>query len=242
MRNLYLSALALAFTGCGLLSNSQNEKNGTDKSSVREQDPLFEGTYKLYNDEGDALTLTITEFEEGYKLRWETPDGDSWQGSGYVIEGVLAVESPKDPGTFGFYEKQGEGLSGIFTTLEGDGYFIEHSRGARPLRPSSRNLSGAYSVIGFDPSGEGYEDTYYLKRSGRTYKVLWGSEDEPTLAGAGIASGNIFVAGVGVGGSIVVRLYKISGSKLDGRFFYSYFDDMEFKEHLTSNGEIAEKE
>jgi uncharacterized protein YceK len=242
MRNLYIPLLALALSGCGLLSNNQNEKTDSGKSSVKEQDPLFEGTYKLIDDEGDAYTLTISDFEEGYKLKWETPDGESWQGSGYEIEGVLAVESAKEPGVFGFYEKQGKGLSGIFTTLEGKGYFTQHSKEARALRPSPRNLSGAYNVIGFDASGEGYEDTYYLERSGQTYKVLWSSPEDPVLTGAGIASGDFFVAGVGVGGSIVVRLYKVSGSKLDGRFFYSYFDDEEFKEHLASNGEIAEKE
>ncbi len=247
----FMIAAALALTGCcGLLSQGEegNErevgKSVSRKTTDNKDSGDFTGTYEVYQGEGPTYTLTIKRFEKGYKLKWETEDGETWSGSGFAYEGedVLAVESEREPGIFGFYKKQGSKLTGIFTNLEGDAYFTERSPGASALRPSVRDLSGKYSVIGFDGEGEGYEQTYYIRRTGQTYKVYWNSEEEPTLTAAGIASGDYFCSGVGVGGSITVRIYKVEGSKLDGWYFYTEYDDVERKEHLFSNGEIAEKE
>lgn len=268
MRKLFASILTLAaLVGCGLFSQGEkgNEresgKEGGKSVSRRTDDSKddggFAGTYELYQGDGPTLTLTVKRFEKGYKLEWETNRGDKWQGYGFALkvegneegeegeegeESVLAVESSREPGIFGFYKKQGSKLTGIFTSLDGAGYFTERSPGASALRPSVRDLSGEYSVIGFDGEGEGYEQTYVIKRTGQTYKMFWGSEENPMLTAAGIASGDFFCTGVGVGGGITVRIYKVEGSRLNGWFFYSEYDDMEHKDHLVVNGEIAEKE
>lgn len=232
-----LGVAVLASTACCGAPSGNEETPG-----VTAEPSDFSGTYEVFRDEGPTYTLTISGFQNGYKLKWETADGESWQGTAFAFEGVLAVETPRDPGYFGFYEKQGSKLSGIFTTLEGKGYFTERSPGAKPLRPSTRNLSGKYNVIGFDALGEGYEDIYYIKRSGQTYNVLWRSLNDPVLTAAGICSGDFFVAGVGIAGSIVTRIYKIEGTKLNGRYFYVYYDEENSETRLVSNGETAEKD
>lgn len=241
---LLLAAVAPITTGCcGLLSEEQKDDPAVSQTREEyERSKDFTGTYELFQGEGPLITMTVSRLGEGYTLTWETEDGRSWNGAGFAFEDVLAAAVEKEPGYFGIYTKYDSKLSGIFTTLEGAGYFTERSPGTPALAPSARRLEGRYNSTGFSEAGEGYEDSFSVVRSGQVYRVLWGARDDPSLSGGGLAVGDLFLSGVGVGGSIVVRVYEVKGAKLDGRYFYSYYDDMEFKEHFVTNGEIAEKE
>ncbi|MBN2252040.1 MAG: hypothetical protein JW724_08230 [Candidatus Altiarchaeota archaeon] len=231
-------SLAFALVGCGGLKSK--EKEIATEPVLKESDAFFEGSYEVEAKEYKA-TLVISGLDEGYKLKWKSKD-EVWYGSGFAFQDVLASESGAGPGFFGIFKKDGKKLSGIFAYLDGSGYFTERSTGTLALRPAKTELDGTYSVIGFFPDGEGYEETMNLERRGETCRVTWGPKDAPHLTGAGIVVEDFFISGVGVGGSIVIRIYTIDGKKLDGIYYYTYYDEEESKEHLVWSGEIAERE
>jgi len=239
-RLLVLGMVVMFCAGCGSSSRGNN-----DAPEKTESDAIFEGAWEVEGEGGEDYTATLTVSKQAgdcYLLRWDS-DGESREGDGYKFGEYLCVECPSGEGTFGLYKKDGDKITGIFTTLENPRILTERSKGASRLAPSRRDLSGSWSVRNTS-DGDRYTwtDTLNVVRRGQTYIATWGPVDEPVLSGAGLGYDDILIVGAGVGGGITVKMFKVIGSGLEGRFFYTEYDEETGEVNFVTGKEKAVRE
>ncbi len=247
MRKLFFLMIALAVMGCcGLLSQGDNESSsGSDaaKETKRTSRPAdFAGSYEIEDPNFEDLTLEITKHGGYYRLEWSEPESEPWFAYGVVLGNYLGVCEGGEDATLGIYKLDGKNLSALWSDGEQVSAF-DTTAGAEPLEPSSRSFSGTYSAVSRDQeTGEKYDYTLRLVRSGDLYKAVESFDDGSSVEGFGFACDDVIIMGFPIGGSMVVKLFQMKGSRLDGKFFYSYYDEEEGEDKVSLGSEKASRE
>ncbi len=238
---------ALVAGCCGLLSRGEGGENTrTTRTKPRDDDSRtssrsFAGRYEMVNEEYEDLLLVIRKEGEYYSLKWGVPASEPWFATGVELGRYLCTSTPGEEGAVGIYRRQEDGIAGLWFA-EGE-YVYDMSEGAEPLEPSNHDFSGSYSVEALDATaGESYTYTLTLKKNGGAYKATEFFEDGSAVTGDALAVDRIIVMGFPVGGSLVTKAFQKSGSKLEGKFFYSYYNDESGEEEVVTGTEKGEKE
>lgn len=242
----FMTAIGVHAGCCGLLTDGgESENTRTTRTKPRTESRTssrnFAGKYEIVDEEYDDLSLVIRKEGEYYSLMWGVPASEPWFATGVELAGYLCASTSGEDGIVGIYQKQGTEIAGLWLS-EGE-YVLDITNDASPLEPSSYDFSGTYSVEALDATaGESYTYTLTIKKSGNAYKATEFFEDGIAVSGDAIAVGRMIVMGFPIGGSLVTRAFRKSGTELEGKFFYTYYNDESGEEEVVTGTEMGEKE
>lgn len=243
-RAVYLAA-ALSITGCcGLLSQDDEQEIPVEaeRTTRVSRKAEFAGSYKIEDPNYEDLKLEISKRGEYYLLEWIIPASEPWYAYGVSIDNYLAVSEGGEDATLAIYKLQGSKLSGLWCDGEEVQPF-DMTSGAEGLEPSEKSFTGTYQGESTDEeTGENYTYTLKLRRSGDCYQAEEEFTDGVTASGFGFALDDMLIVGFPIGGSMVVKFYRMKGSRLDGKYFFSYFDDEEMVERVVVGKEKASRQ
>lgn len=242
-RTVFLAA-ALVMTGCcGLLSQTDDEElpGETERTTRISMKVDFAGSYKIEDPNYEDLTLEITRRGEYYFLEWIIPASEPWFAYGVQLGNYLAVTEGGEDATLAIYKLDRSNLAGLWC----DGAEVQPfdmTPGADELEPSNRSFTGTYQGESTDEeTGEHYTYTLKLRRSGDHYQAEEEFTDGTTASGFGFALDEMLIVGFPIGGSMVVKFYRAQGSRLEGKYFFSYFDDEEMVEKVVVGSDKASR-
>jgi len=246
-----LIGMVLLTSCCGLLSDggrgeedegaTTTHKHGQDEDNGEDISTDFEGTYKMVNEEYDDLSLEISDEGNYYLLKWGIPASEPWIAYGIRFGDYLCVSIGGEDGIVGIYQKRGSKLAGVWLS-EGE-LIYDLSEGADELETSDRDFSGTWAIESPDPeTDEVYTYTLTVESSGDVYTATEEFEEGVEVTGSALAVDDVIIMGFPVGGSLVTKVFKLRGSKLDGKTFYSYFDDEEGFERVVTGAEKGTRE
>jgi hypothetical protein len=244
MRRLFPTMLAIAALGCcGLMSREGEDPTRTSgsrqetASSARKAE--FAGSYRIVDPNYEGLTLEITRRGGYYHLEWSVPESEPWSAYGIVVGNSLGACEGGEDATLAIYKRDGNNLSALWCDGERVSAF-DTTSGAQPLKVSSRSFAGTYGGKSNDlETGEHYNYTLRLVRSGDMYEAQESFDDGSSVDGFGFAYDDVIIMGFPVGGSMVVKMFEMKGSRLDGKFFYSYYDEGTGEDRVSIGSETA---
>jgi hypothetical protein len=236
MRNL-LSLLCLASViGCCGHPGRENESGGNpprshERVSDSKGENVLQGTYTVTGrqsqDDGNGQRVVSIVDEDGiYKITREV-GLEAVEYPGLEVRGCLGFADAGEGGIIGIYKKVNGKLAGLWMYAGGANVFSEQTKGATALRPSGRNFAGAWYVTGSHPDGsEPYEYPMTLEREGDAYKAEAEFEAGESVEGSGLAVDNVLVLGFDTGGSKIIKVLELRDSRLEGKWTFSYRDDL----------------
>ncbi|NLI99504.1 hypothetical protein GX441_12735 [bacterium] len=231
---------------CGFLtdgSQAEREKPGESNQpteSVRQKS--FAGRYEMESEEYEDLSLVIKKKRGYYTLEWGVPASEPWTATGVELDGYLCASTGGEEGVVGIYERKGSGISGLWL-VDGGNYINDLSKDAEPLETSSVDFSGSYLMTAdYADAGESYSYKLIIKSNGGKHAATEEFEDGGIVSVYALAVDRIIIMGFPVGGSLVTKAFKKSGARLEGKFFYSYYDEESGREEVVTGEESGEKE
>ncbi|MBN2252041.1 MAG: hypothetical protein JW724_08235 [Candidatus Altiarchaeota archaeon] len=235
-----LAVCVLILPGCCGVLSERDEAPETEEPEDRPKVSRrvdFEGAFEMVNEEYEDLSLKISRKGPYYVLEWGIPASEPWLAYGMKVSDYLGAATGGEDGIVGVYAMDGERISGVW--LGPEELIYDVSKGADELELSCKDFSGTYQMESPDPeTGEVYTYTLRIKPSDKTYSATEEFDETGVeIEGSALAVDDVIIIGFPVGGSLVAKMFEMRGTKLEGKTFYSYFDDEAGREKVEVGSE-----
>ncbi len=229
MRKITFLALSLVIagvlaSGCGFSLGGGEARTGETRETTTKG---FEGTYQVEGPDYNC-SLSINKVSETYHVIWSFADGSRVYGKGLELGGVLGVvfadEEGYDAGVV-VYKRDGDGITGLWTTADGEVLFAEKTPGADVLRKGTPDVRGLYGVTGTNDDGSAYTGSLEIADMGQTLAAMWLS-GESEIYGTGFVADNVLVIGFGNDAGIGIAIYEISDGTLAGNWTFALYEEL----------------
>ncbi len=208
--------------GKGAASASEQPAAATtpDKQSAVTAPATLAGTYSIESSSNPggqghyAGTVAVTSVAEHYVLEWSISNTPPYKGVALEEGDVLGVGWGMGAGYgVAVYAIDGGRLTGRWATAS------TGTRLGTEVLVGPAGLDGTYRIdSSYSPdTGNAYEGSVSIKRSGATYHVRWHVGTQ-SYAGVGLREGNVLVVGWGGANGAGVVLYTKSGARLVGHW------------------------
>lgn len=201
----------------------------------REPSP-FEGTYHITRtnlETGDSFSeeLRISWFG-GYYLFENIQGGnggDLSEQEGIEYAGWMAAASTEFGGSVGLYRMSNEGITGVELYVPDTTFYVIKSENAESLELAEQWARGRYQHIEFHEDSTELESSMELAGNSKLWVMTWYPfwADSRSFTGYGLSSGNAVAMLFNIDGTLILRLYTISGGNLEGRWLKRWWNKEE---------------
>lgn len=209
----------------------------------------FQGEYTLNcknlstgveGEEGEEYQekLVIHYFKYGDIYIVERTAGDVFSSEdGIAVDGTLGAWQMTSGMPLSVYQKQGDGISSLTVSEDGE-IHAKTTEGATPLEISTADVAGKYKVEGArDDGSEPYETTMSLERNGPVWQISgFGDGSCDDYNGVGVMVDDFLVLTLYHEGKHFLKVYRMKGRDLAGRWYVSHWDFEHNEGVLTYSG------